>query len=124
MKIIIAGSRGVTSYNAICEAVTKSGFKINCVVSGTANGPDKLGEHWASEHNAAVLRMPADWERYKKAAGYMRNSNMGDIADGAVIVWDGKSKGSIHMMNVMKKLNKPFYLINLATGEEIVSSGS
>lgn len=44
MKTIIAGSRSITNYDQILEAISLSNIIITTVISGTANGVDKLGE--------------------------------------------------------------------------------
>lgn len=45
MRTIIAGSRGIWDYKLIDQAVIESKFDMSVVISGTANGVDKLGEH-------------------------------------------------------------------------------
>lgn len=114
MKLIIAGSRNIDDYDLVNKAVEESEYEnICCVISGTAKGVDKLGEQWADKHNVCVLRMPADWNTYKKAAGPIRNAEMAKVADAAVIIWDGESRGTLNMIENMKKLNKPYYLKEL-----------
>jgi hypothetical protein len=113
LKVIVAGSRSIEDYNIVNEAIKESKYDISCVISGTAHGVDKLGEEWASKNNVAVLRMPADWKQYGKAAGPIRNEEMAKIADAAVIIWDGESKGTKHMIDTMEKLNKPYYWISI-----------
>jgi hypothetical protein len=110
MRVIIAGSRSITDYKLVELAVTHSGYKIQCVISGTAHGVDKLGEKWAELHNACILRMPADWMKFGKAAGMIRNGEMAKIADAAVILHDGSSKGTKNMIERMEKLGKPYFL--------------
>ena len=44
MKVIIAGSRGITDGRLVSAAVAASGFDITEVVSGTCHGVDQLGE--------------------------------------------------------------------------------
>ena len=113
MKVIIAGSRSITDYTAVEEAIKKSGYNITCVISGTAKGVDKLGEAWATKNNVAVLRCPADWKTYHKAAGPIRNTYMARLADAAVIVYDGSSRGTAHMMECMDKLKKPYFKVTI-----------
>jgi hypothetical protein len=110
MKVIIAGSRSIEDYNIIDKAIKESKYDICCVISGTAHGVDKLGEQWADKNNVAVLRMPADWKQYGKAAGPIRNAEMAKVADAAVIIWDGESRGTLNMIENIKKLNKPYYV--------------
>ena len=111
MKIIIAGSREVTDYNLILEAVRKSEFDISEVVSGNARGVDKLGERYATENNIDLKIFPADWDRYGKRAGYIRNSEMGEYADGLIAIWDGKSKGTKYMIDIIDNNKKLLYIL-------------
>jgi hypothetical protein len=110
MKVIIAGSRTLSDYGIIELAVTNSKFTPIEIISGCAKGADRLGELFAKNHNLPVKYFPADWNRFGKAAGYKRNQQMAEYGDALVAVWDGKSKGTGHMINIMKDLNKPFHV--------------
>ena len=110
MKVVIAGSRGINDYEVVAQAVAESGFEVTLVISGHARGVDLLGEQWALKHDKPYLRMPADWQTYGKSAGPIRNQRMGEFADAAVIVWDGKSRGTRNMTDVMRRLDKPYYV--------------
>jgi hypothetical protein len=101
MRTIIAGSRVITDYSIVETAVAQSGFKdqITEVVSGTAPGVDQLGEQWARAHEIPISRFPANWQQFGKRAGYVRNSKMAENADALIAVWDGKSKGTKHMID-------------------------
>lgn len=113
MKVIIAGSRDLTAMALVVQAIEKSGFKITEVVCGEAKGPDTLGRIWAEGNNIPVASFPAAWRvdgRYNPRAGFDRNEKMGDYAEAAICVWDGKSGGTKHMINYMKKLGKPCYV--------------
>lgn len=103
MKVIIAGSRQGFTYRDVEKAMTMSGFPVTAIVSGTARGVDRLGEDWAERNNIPVTRFPALWDAYGKGAGYIRNAKMADNADALVALWDGKSKGTQHMIKLAKK---------------------
>jgi hypothetical protein len=113
LKVIIAGSRDITDYDYICNAVKISGYTITEVVSGRARGVDTLGEKYAEEFQLAVKYFPADWKRLGRAAGPLRNLEMGNYADKAILVWDGRSPGTEGMMNIMIRLKKPYHLYNI-----------
>ena len=98
MKVIVAGSRNISSYELVKDAIENSGFDADTVVSGCAQGVDKLGEQWAKNNNKKVQRFPANWEKYGKQAGFLRNVQMAENADALVAVWDGKSSGTKHMI--------------------------
>lgn len=59
-----------------------------------------MGEFWALHHDIPVKKFPADWGGLGKRAGYLRNEQMADYADALIAVWDGKSKGTKHMIDV------------------------
>ena len=102
MKTIIAGSRGITDIRTVNIAVNESGIDITTVVSGTARGVDRLGEEWADKHNIPVDQYPAEWDLYGKSAGYRRNELMAVKADALIAIWDGESRGTMHMINIAK----------------------
>ena len=110
MKVIIAGFRNVQDYKKVEMAIGEADFNITEVVSGGARGADKLGELYAHENFLPKTCFPAYWEQFGKSAGYRRNEKMADYADALVAIWDGKSKGTKHMIDIMKAHKKPVYI--------------
>lgn len=106
-KIIIAGGRDFNNYALLKEYVDKflSTYPSDSIeiVSGNARGADKLGERYAKEHNLPVKLFPANWDKYGKRAGYLRNQEMADYANMLIAFWDRKSKSTNHMINIAKK---------------------
>ena len=113
MKVVIAGSRSITSYGLVKYVIILSNFDITEIVSGRARGVDRLGERWATENSIPIKYFPADWEQYGKAAGFVRNSEMVEYADAVIAIWDGKSKGTEHTINLCRKSNKKLYVYRL-----------
>jgi hypothetical protein len=123
MKLIIAGSRklmlideeitaAVTSFvlanpNPVIDLSKGPMAYLTEVVSGCAPGIDRLGGAWAKRRGIPVKPFPADWDKHKKAAGPIRNREMAVYADGALVLWDGKSPGSKNMYETMRGLGKP-----------------
>jgi len=103
MKTIIAGSREITDYTVVRDAIEASGFKITTVFNGCARGVDLCGTWWANFNDVPVKDFPADWAMNGKAAGPMRNVQMAESADALVAVWDGESRGTKHMIETAKK---------------------
>lgn len=105
MKVIIAGGRCFNDYEMLfefCEKVLSNQNQIE-IVSGVANGADKLGEKYAKEKGYPLKQFPADWEKFGKSAGYKRNLEMAEYADALIAFWDKKSKGTKHMIDLAKK---------------------
>jgi len=104
MRAIIAGSRTV-SLRDVHAAMTLCRWRhfISMVVSGAAKGADTYGEMWAIEQNVAIAVFAADWKRFKKRAGPMRNQEMARNADSLVAVWDGVSRGTSNMITLAQE---------------------
>lgn len=117
MRVIIAGSREFNDYYKLATSVLSiiqllkykgydtSGINME-IISGTANGADKLGERFAEEFHLKVVKFPADWS-IGRQAGYIRNAEMAKYAkeDNGLLIayWDGKSKGTKHMIHLARK---------------------
>jgi hypothetical protein len=102
MRTIIAGTRTLEDYSLVAKAMLEAkakGIVPTVVLSGTARGIDQLGEKWAEEHGVPIERYPAPWDKYGKAAGTIRNTQMAEKANAVVLIWDGKSSGTKDMRN-------------------------
>lgn len=113
MKLIIAGSRDFQDYEFLKHSlaffldITEVDPKDLTIVSGGARGADALGERFAKEFNIPVEVFPANWNLHGKAAGMIRNRQMAEYADHLIAFRKNESKGTTHMINCIKKLNKP-----------------
>lgn len=103
MRTIIAGSRTITQYSALLEALEFADWEMTHIISGMARGVDSLGERYARENKIRLSGYRALWEEHGKRAGYLRNVQMAESADACVIVWDGKSRGTRHMIRVAQE---------------------
>jgi hypothetical protein len=81
------------------------------IVSGGARGVDTFGEIYARDNCIKVKVFPADWNTHGKKAGYLRNVQMAEYADALLAIWDGESKGTKHMIDTMKRMNKQVYVV-------------
>lgn len=106
-KVIICGSRDFTDYELLkskCDLLLskkiEDGYKIT-IVSGCAKGADTLGEKYSSERNFNIERYPADWTKYGKGAGFIRNGQMALNAHACIAFFSSKneSNGTKDMVN-------------------------
>lgn len=114
-KVIVAGGRDFNDYELLkskLDYVLQKKLPNVTIVSGTARGADRLGEKYATERGLEVVKFPAEWDKYGKSAGYRRNAEMADYADGCVCFWDGKSRGTKHMIDLAKKKGIQCIVIN------------
>jgi hypothetical protein len=112
-RLVVFGGRDFNDYklmkNEIEDYIRKRDGMI--IVSGTARGADRLGELYATENGFPVEPYPADWNKYGKAAGYIRNEEMAKVANAAIGFWDGKSKGTKHMIDLCSKYGTPIRVV-------------
>ena len=114
MKVIIAGSRDFTNYSflvEICDKILKKVTEEIIIVSGTARGADTLALKYADQKGFKTEKYPADWDKYGKSAGHIRNAVMADVGDTLIAFWDGKSPGTKDMIQKMFLANKRFRVI-------------
>ncbi len=83
---------------------------VGCIVSGGANGVDTLAEHWAKRHHIEYVAYLAQWEKFGKRAGILRNHEMIEFCDVLIAFWDGLSKGTLDTINYAHELGVPTYL--------------
>lgn len=65
---------------------------------------------WAVDNNIEIKEFLPEYQVLGKAAGILRNADMAEYADAAVVVWDGKSPGSKNMIEQMKQREKPCFV--------------
>lgn len=116
-KVVIAGSRGFSNYKLLyetCNNVLREKRKTHniVVISGNAKGADQLGEKYASDMSFDLEIFPAEWKKFGKAAGFRRNEQMAEIADGLIAFWDGKSHGTKHMIDIANEKGLKTKVVN------------
>ena len=75
MRVLVTGSRYWTNKDRIRRVL--SAFKdVECIIEGEARGADTLAREVAEELGIPVDPYPADWDRFHKAAGPIRNRQM------------------------------------------------
>lgn len=117
MKTIIAGSRTCTDMRELEIAIRNCDWRPSSVVSGTANGADRLGEVWAIRNAIPLERYPANWDAHGKRAGYLRNALMASKADALIALWDGESRGTQHMINLARRSGLRVHVHHTGAGD-------
>lgn len=114
MKTIVAGSREITDYQIVHDAVYSCPWVITEIVSGGARGVDTLGEQAAAAFGIPVKVFPADWVTHGRAAGPIRNQQMAAYATALIAIWDGKSTGTLNMIKQAERLKLRVQVITTA----------
>jgi len=99
MKTIIAGSRDYIPRDIDRNYLDQEKSNITEVVCGCAAGADEFGRRWAVDSGIPVRKFPADWDRYGRSAGPIRNGEMARYADRLIVFWYGGSSGTKNMID-------------------------
>ncbi len=102
--ILVSGSRDFHSKALVLDVMRQSFRAGDCLIHGCARGVDSWAEEAARSAGVPVSRRPADWDRYGKRAGMLRNTAMLAETLAApsyliLIFWDGQSRGTKHMID-------------------------
>lgn len=121
-RLIIAGGRDFNDYaylRSCCLPIVDNLASQHEVIimSGHAKGADLLGEQFANEYGLKLEVYPADRKAHWRSAGFRRNEQMGDIADGLIAFWDGMSHGTQHMIEYAKNKGVDIHLFGYNTKE-------
>ena len=115
-KVIVAGSRHFSDFELLvkkCDTLLRNKMSTHdvIIVSGTANGADRLGEKYAELRKLTIRRFRPDWDKLGNMAGIVRNAQMLENADSAIVFWDGQSRGSQHMISITQRSGKPLRVV-------------
>lgn len=135
MRVLICGSRDWNDLNAIAFILDglwtdwADGYEVVhldpfVLIEGGANGADACAAWWARnsphhprDHTFVHEQYPADWPRYGRAAGPIRNQQMLDEGKPDV-VWAFKSRpdsrGTDDMISRAKSAGIPVYVVTKA----------
>ena len=122
-KVIIAGSRGFSNYKLLKEKCNeylrekRKEYNI-IIISGGARGADTLGEKYAKDEGFSLEVFPANWNKFGKSAGFIRNEQMAEVADALIAFWDGKSHGTKHMIEIMENKKLLVRVVNYETSDK------
>jgi len=74
MRLLVCGDRHWTDYNTIRRVIKE--YSPEVVIEGEARGADSLARLAAESLNIPVIKFPAQWDLYGRAAGPIRNKQM------------------------------------------------
>ena len=107
MRILIVGSRSIEEFDLSKYIPAET----ELIISGGAKGIDTIAELYADNNKISKLILRPRYDIYGKAAPLKRNEKMADIADRAIVVWDGMSRGTKYTIEYLKKKNKEVIVI-------------
>lgn len=104
VSICVAGGREFDNYDYLRDCMDSIKHlhynKEITLISGACRGGDELGERYAEEQHWFIESHPPDYKNVlpAKRAPLVRNEEMAEQADVLCAFWDGKSRGTRHMI--------------------------
>lgn len=118
MRVIVCGGRDFTDRQLCFDSLDRllSGLENVEIISGHARGADTYGEEYAVFHGLRRKYFVADWKRYGRSAGPIRNQQMLEYAmkDTAMVIafWDGQSRGTKNMIEQARRARVKVEIVN------------
>ena len=104
MSTMITGGRNITNRDYVNAVL--STYDITLLLEGGAKGVDTLAKEYMISNNLGYKEFPANWDKFGKSAGFIRNLDMVEECFNLIAIWDGKSKGTNHAISAAIKSNK------------------
>jgi hypothetical protein len=115
MKVAVVGSRSVTDYALVRRNLDwlVEEWGPFAIITGGCRGADQLAERYARERDFPLQVFGADWKRFGKQAGWLRNLEMVKAADRVIAFWDGESRGTALTIEIADARNKLCHIVRV-----------
>lgn len=104
MRVLVCGGRDFKEASKVFEILDEyivSG--LDTIIQGGAKGADSLAKHWCKVVNCKCEEYLADWDKYGKRAGYIRNKQMLEEGKPDLVIAFPGGKGTAMMIKLSKE---------------------
>jgi hypothetical protein len=112
-SVLVCGSRDWSDKDAVANKLADlAGLPAVEIIHGGARGADSMADEIARLYGFSVRVFPADWNRYGRRAGFLRNLEMLDQRPNLVIAFQrNASRGTQHTINEARKRGIPVEVV-------------
>lgn len=112
-SVLVAGSRSLSVSPSVLAAAVASVAPVGwLVLSGGAMGMDRVAPAAALLLGRESVVFRPDYVRYGRRAPLVRNEEMVQLASAVVVVWDGRSRGTGHVVGRARALGLPLVVLS------------
>lgn len=101
-RVLVCGGRDFSDWGELTRILNDlhadRGFTV--LIEGGAKGADTLAHNWAVAHKVETLEFPADWERFGRSAGHVRNRQMLEEGRPDLVVAFSGGRGTANMVTL------------------------
>lgn len=117
MRVLVCGGRDFNNYDLLNRELNEIRFKdvdrdFTCIIEGEARGADVLSRLYAERNGIPVEPFPADWDKYGRSAGSIRNLQMLTEGKPDLVVAFPGGKGTANMIAQAKKAGVKVYEVD------------
>lgn len=108
LRVLVCGGRdysGTATVYAVLDDLLRTNAGL-VVIEGGARGADRIARDWTTNHNEGSVEhwsFPADWDKYGKRAGYIRNKEMLDVGKPDLVLAFPGGRGTADMIRQSRK---------------------
>lgn len=106
MKVLICGGRDFDNLHFLFEKMDEI-EGITHVIHGGARGADSQGGEWAYVNQLPCTVYPANWGKYGRKAGPLRNIQMLEEGKPNLVIAFPGGTGTAHMVRIVKEAGVP-----------------
>lgn len=113
--LAIVGYRNFNDYDRFVDEITAryDVTDIDEIVSGACQGTDTLAEKFAAAQKIPFVAFHADWQRYGKAAGPKRNTQIVDRCTDLIAFLSKESRGTLDSIAKAKKADRVLHVVDI-----------
>ena len=120
MRVLVCGGRDFgysmaeSSFinNTLDALLLRGAIEEPFIITGGAKGVDFIACAWANHRHLENIIYPANWEKYGKKAGYIRNKQMLDEGKPDLVVAFPGGNGTAMMVDIARKAGVKVVEIN------------
>jgi hypothetical protein len=125
VKVLVCGSRDFAPIQAwdCIEArlrqLPRTSYPQHLIISGGARGPDAISHMVAKKLGLRTKTYRAEWAKYGRRAGILRNVAMLDTEPDLVLaLWDGESRGTKHTIDEARRRGIAVEVVGVPVAED------
>jgi hypothetical protein len=112
MRILVCGGRDFNDSALLSKVLSQHSNKDSVIIQGEAQGADYLARVWAVQNNLPFESYLANWKKYGKRAGYIRNVQMLNEGKPNLVIAFPGGKGTQMMINLAEAAGVPVVKVN------------
>ncbi len=120
MRVLVCGGRNYNCRDAVFSELDSLRLRYGqlTIIQGGASGADALARDWCfSQRSCHLINEPADWKKYGKNGGPIRNQRMIDEHKPEVVLAFPGGRGTRDMIARARRVFIPVFIIPGSQGD-------